>query len=49
MNWVGLIVFLVVCALTIWLIVDTIIWLVKRIKAKKEIKNKKDDEVINKE
>ena len=40
MNVVGWIIFIVICAFTTWLLVDTIIWIVKRIKAKKEAKQK---------
>ena len=43
MNVISVIVFLLVSGLTIWLLIDTIIYFVKRHKAKKE--NKNNDEV----
>ena len=48
MNVVGWIVFIGICGVTIWLAVDTIIWIVKRVKAKKEKKeaDKVDDQSL---
>lgn len=44
MNVISIIVFVVVCGLTTWLLIDTIIYFVKRIKAKKQ-KSKEVEEV----
>ena len=45
MNVVGWIVFAVICVFTLWLLIDTLIWVIKRIKAKKSqrIENKDVD------
>lgn len=45
MNVVGWVIFVVICAFTLWLLIDTTIWVIKRIKAKKSqrIENKDVD------
>lgn len=45
MNIVGYVIFAIICAFTLWLLIDTIIWITKRVKAKKRerIENKDVD------
>lgn len=45
MSVAGWIIFAIICAFTLWLLIDTLIWVIKRIKAKKQqrIENKDVD------
>lgn len=43
MNVVGWIVFALICAFTLWLLIDTLIWVIKRIKAKKSQRIENND------
>ena len=47
MNVVGWIIFGAICLFTTWLLIDTIIWIVKRIKSKKEIKQKESADKVD--
>lgn len=39
-SWV---IFVVVCAFTTWLLIDTIVWVIKRVKAKNKQKSENND------
>lgn len=48
MSVLGVIIFVLVAGLTTWLLIDTIIWIVRRVKDKKKIKQQNDsNEDIN--
>lgn len=47
MSVLGIIIFVIVAGLTTWLLIDTIVWIVRKVKAKKEnnnqVEEKKED------